>query len=78
MTAHAKPFGVLTADAHHLSAMLMVLEHVADPNSDLGHDLEKADMEILARCQLAELVLKMSRDLAADLDRFDEQMVGAA
>jgi hypothetical protein len=55
--------------------MLIILEHVASPGSDLGHELEKQQVEILARRQLARLVVQMSLDLAAGLERLDQHCV---
>ena len=67
--------GMLRADAVRLTAVLIVLEHVVDPNTDLGDTLDEADLEILARCELAELAVKMGQDLAAGLDWLDGQIV---
>ena len=63
-SAPVATLGMLGADAERLTAMLIILEHVASPGSDLGHELEEQQLEILARGQLAGLAVQMSRDLA--------------
>jgi len=75
MPAPVATLGMLGADAEQLTAMLIILEHVASPSRELGHELEEQQLEILARGQLARLVVQMSRDLAAGLERLDQHCV---
>ena len=74
-SAPVATLGMLRADAEQLTAMLIILEHVASPNRELGHDLEEQELEMTARIVLSKLVVQMSRDLAAGLERLDQHCV---